>query len=269
MCYVIYHLEWDFFERYKINPNPWPWKKDRKAWVQLMQKSVLLVVLNNLIVLPILMLIDVVANDWHCPFTLDMESLPTPLTLLITIPFFMFVEDFTFSCAHWLLHRKWLYPHIHKIHHTHITPVGIAAEYAHPLEFALANIFPTTLGPMLLGKHVHLFTVLLWYIFRAGETIDGHCGYEFSWSPYRLVPFSGSAEYHDFHHTHNIGNFSSFFCLWDTVWGTNTDFYKYQELKKKALELGKTQRKDLKEFNAELFNLLQAEVQNEKSIKRD
>ena len=23
---VVYALEWDFFERYKINLNPWPWK---------------------------------------------------------------------------------------------------------------------------------------------------------------------------------------------------------------------------------------------------
>lgn len=240
MCFVIYHLEWDFFERYKINPNPWPWKKDREAWVKLMRKSVIVVIFNNLIILPLLMLLDIHANEYKCPFSFDIESLPTPMTLLVTAPFFMIVEDCTFSSIHWLLHRKWLYPYIHKIHHTHITPVGVAAEYAHPLEFALGNILPTTIGPLLLGKHVHLFTVIVWYIFRAGETIDGHCGYEFSWSPYRLIPFSGSAEYHDFHHTHNVGNFSSFFCLWDTVWGTNTDFYKYQELKKKALELGKT-----------------------------
>ena len=34
---------------------------------------------------------------------------------------------------------------------------------------------------------------------RVMETVDGHCGYEFSWSPYRLLPFSGSSEYHNFH----------------------------------------------------------------------
>ena len=56
---------------------------------------------------------------------------------------------------------------------------------------------------------MHLATATLWYknsynnirlFMRTLETIDGHSGYEFSWSPYRLLPFSGSSEYHNFHH---------------------------------------------------------------------
>ena len=34
-------------------------------------------------------------------------------------------------------------------------------------------------------------------------------GFEFPWSPFRLLPFSASATYHDYHHSHNRGNFSS------------------------------------------------------------
>lgn len=260
VLYTIYHLELDFFERYKINPNPWPWKNDKKAWTDLMKKSVLVVVFNNAVVMPFSIWLDAIINNYHLPFSTSVESLPSSLTLLCSVPFFMFVEDLTFSCSHWLLHRKWLYPYIHKMHHTHMTPVGIAAEYAHPIEFIFGNLLPTSLGPLLLGKHCHVFTVMVWYAIRGGETIDGHCGYEFSWSPYRLIPFSGSAEYHDFHHTHNVGNFSSFFSLWDTVWGTNTDFYKFQELKKRAVLLGQ-QKKD--QFNRDLFNELAQEAKSQ------
>lgn len=63
---------------------------------------------------------------------------------------------------------------------------------------------------------------------RVAETIDGHCGYEFSWSPYRLLPLSGSSEYHNFHHSHNVGNYASFFSYWDSLFGTNKDFFIYK-----------------------------------------
>jgi len=232
-----------------------------------MKKSVVVVIANNLIILPIVSFSDTFLNDFHVPYSYDVDSLPDTLTLIFTIPFFMLVEDFVFSCTHWLLHRKWIYGHVHKMHHTHITPVCISAEYAHPLEFLFGNLLPTSLGPVLLGKHTHLFTVLVWYIFRSGETVDGHCGYEFSWSPYRLVPFSGSAEYHDFHHTHNVGNYSSFFSLWDTVFGTNHDFYKYIELKKKAREMVREKKQNIGTFNQQLFDLLKEEARRDKLIK--
>ena len=80
---------------------------------------------------------------------------------------------------------------------------------------------------MILQKHIHLYTVFVWNFIRISESIDMHSGYDFSWSPYRLVPFQGSAEYHDFHHTHNIGNYSTYFPLWDTVFGENKLFYDY------------------------------------------
>ena len=80
---------------------------------------------------------------------------------------------------------------------------------------------------MILGERMHLLSVFAWMAIRVGETLDGHCGYEFSFSPFRLIPFSGSAEYHNWHHTENIGNYSSFFQIWDSVFGTNKDFFSH------------------------------------------
>jgi len=150
----------------------------------------------------------------------------------------MFCEDFVFYWSHRTLHHPTLYPYIHKMHHTYNTTVGIAAEYAHPVEFVLGNMLPTAVGPLILGPNIHVLTIFAWYTVRFGETLDGHCGYEFSWSPYRLIPFSGSAEYHDFHHSVNIGNYGSFFCIWDTVFGTNQAYQshlKEREAKRKAV----------------------------------
>ena len=87
-------------------------------------------------------------------------------------------------------------------------------------------MIPTAIGPAILGSKMHLIAVFAWYAVRVGESLDGHCGYEFSFSPYRLIPMSGGAEYHDFHHLQNVGNYSSFFSIWDTVFGTNKPFHQ-------------------------------------------
>ena len=109
--------------------------------------------------------------------------------------------------------------------------IGLAAEYAHPIEFIVGNLLPVALGPMILGPKTHMVTVFVWYFVRIGVTLEGHSGYDFSWSPYRLIPFSTGAEYHDFHHSANMGNYASTFSFWDTVFGYNTEFYKHLEAK--------------------------------------
>merc|ERR1740123_1184813 len=160
---------------------------------------------------------------------LAIDGLPTPGVLAMSVFFCMLCEDFTFYWAHRLLHHPRLYPHIHKMHHQYTQTVSIAAEYCHPVEFILANLLPTSVGPMILGPKMHIVTVFAWYVVRVGETLDGHCGYEFSCSPYRLIPMSGSAEYHDYHHSRNVGNYASFFSVWDTVFGTNHSYAREVE----------------------------------------
>jgi sterol desaturase/sphingolipid hydroxylase (fatty acid hydroxylase superfamily) len=133
----------------------------------------------------------------------------------------MLMEDFSFYWLHRFLHLSFIYPFIHKIHHEYNNSISLGSEYAHPIEFIFSNILPTSIGYIILGEKVHFATYILFLGIRIFETIDGHCGYEFSWSPYRLLPLSGSSEYHNFHHSHNIGCFGSFFTYWDTIFGTN------------------------------------------------
>jgi len=100
-----------------------------------------------------------------------------------------------------------LYKHIHKQHHKYRVTIGIAAEYAHPVEALLSNVFPTMLGPWLLGAH--FYTVLTWVMLRVCESCFAHSGYSFPFSPWSLFPFQGGEERHDFHHSHNKGSFGS------------------------------------------------------------
>jgi sterol desaturase/sphingolipid hydroxylase (fatty acid hydroxylase superfamily) len=134
------------------------------------------------------------------------------------------------------MHTKLLYPYVHKVHHEYTATIGIASEYSHPIDFALGSAIPVVIPCILLGKNMHFFTFIIWSMYRLAETTDGHSGYEFSWSPYRLIPFSASATYHEFHHSYNMGNYSSFFVTWDTFFGTNKMFYRIYEKKKKLEE---------------------------------
>ena len=75
---------------------------------------------------------------------------------------------------------------------------------------------------------MHFATAFTWYFFRFTESAEGHSGYEFSWSPFRVLPFASDYAYHAYHHSHNIGNYSSFFTIWDTVFGSNSVYYNWK-----------------------------------------
>lgn len=179
------------------------------------------------------------------------------MTLMATMAFMMVCEDFAFHWIHKMMHSKLLYPSIHKVHHIHRTTIGIAAEYAHPVDFILGSLIPGVLGALILGQNIHIYSFWMWGIIRLGETLDGHSGYEFSWSPYRLIPFSSSARYHDFHHSNNVGNYSSFFSFWDTICGTNKVYFQFYERMREAREAN--ERKKL-QFENELSSKLEKEI---------
>lgn len=155
-------------------------------------------------------------------------SFPSLVTILSQLLFFAILEDFLFYWCHRMLHHPSIYPRIHKKHHEFKDTISIASEYAHPLETLLSNIMPSIAGYKLLKGKVHLMTVGIWIFIRVMESVDGHCGYEFPFSPYRLIPFSGSSHFHNYHHTHNIGNYGSLFSFWDTFCGTNMTYRKFQ-----------------------------------------
>ena len=163
------------------------------------------------------------------PVNLDfsMEGLPSALKLAVQLFLCMLMEDLTFHCSHRILHHPRLYPYIHKIHHEHKITISIAAQYAHPLEFVFGNLLPAASCPLLLGTRMHFTTAFTWYALRFIESAEGHSGYEVSWSPFRVLPFGSDFAYHAYHHSHNIGNYSSFFTIWDTVFGSNKVYYDY------------------------------------------
>jgi len=235
--WILYHFEIPFFEQYKAVDEPWPWVNNRKGWKKLVWKSIGLSILNGAISFPLAQFNHLFKDEEH-PWSMAVDKLPSPATFALSLMFCMVIEDFVFSMSHRMLHTPFLYKHIHKIHHQHVVTIGIASQYAHPLEYFFGNLLPVVIGPLILGENMHMVTALGWYGMRVIETVEGHSGYDFPWSPFYLLPFGTGYGYHAFHHSKNVGNYASFFSIWDTVFGTNHEFFSYvdeqHELKPKA-----------------------------------
>lgn len=231
LFYLIYSLEWPCFEQHKIVKSaPWLWKsssaEDKQAVSATISKSILLTAFNVLLTVPLSWMNYALSLQFG--YTAALSQFPGFATILSQIACFMLIEDLLFYCGHRLLHQvPFLYINVHKLHHTYnkkMQSISIAAESTHPVEFIISNVVPFAAGPLLFGAHC--VTLYVWVIWRIGETVTNHSGYEFPWSPYALLPFTGSAVAHDLHHSigggigKNSGNFGSFFCWWDKILGT-------------------------------------------------
>jgi len=67
----VYHLKHPWIEQYKISSEPWPWEKDREAWIKLMKRSLLLIFLNNVISVTVIVYLDLYIDNWEKPFSFD------------------------------------------------------------------------------------------------------------------------------------------------------------------------------------------------------
>jgi len=146
-------------------------------------------------------------------------------TMMLVVIFFI-IEDCWFYWVHRLLHWGPFYTYIHKIHHTHTSPFGLAAEYAHPIETVILG-FGSFIGPFLLKPH--LLELWVWLFFRLWQEVDAHCGYDFPWSLHRFLPIWGGSEFHDFHHMNFVGNYGSTFRIWDKICGTDQKFHAFKQ----------------------------------------
>lgn len=149
------------------------------------------------------------------------RKLPSLFKVLWHSLLFFLINDTIFYWSHRMLHHRSLYGRIHKKHHDFKQSVGIAAEYAHPIEDVL-NTIATFAGPALIKTH--FVTYLVYLFIRIHETEDAHSMYNFPFSPWRYT--HNAAERHGFHHSKNVGNYG-IFPMWDSIMGTDKAFNKW------------------------------------------
>jgi len=223
--------QFSYFNKYRI-------QSDKKNDKEVIWKCFKRLMFNHVFIQFPMMLFA----DWGLKklgFRMDAESLPGISTILWQLAAFFIIEDFYFYWVHRLLHHKRIYKYVHKVHHNHAVPFGIAAEYAHPIETAVLGL-GTILGPFCFARH--LLTLWCWLVVRLWETIEDHSGYEIPWNPLNFIPFWGGAVHHDYHHKEFEGNYASVFTFWDWVFGTDIGFRASQKSKQKT---GKTKWSDL------------------------
>ncbi|KAI8894344.1 hypothetical protein BC833DRAFT_605239 [Globomyces pollinis-pini] len=173
---------------------------------------------------------------------LGMEFIQTPMPdwseIAVSVLFFIVVEDFCQYFLHRALHWGPLYKHIHKMHHEFSSNFGLVAEYAHPLETLILGI-GVFLGPLFWSCYyrLHVFTMGIWLAVRLIQAVDSHSGYDFPWSMHHYIPFWAGADFHDYHHAAFVGNYGSFFRIWDWLFGTSSAFYEKKERKCKEAKL--------------------------------
>lgn len=178
------------------------------------------VVLNHLLIRPLILLVAYPFIRAQLDFS--RENLPGAWTVIWQLAFCSQVDDFFFYWGHRLAHHKLLYKYIHKRHHEFRHPVAISVEWAHPLEDAFVNTFPTVAGSLYLRSHVLVFW--LYITCKLWQSIDAHSSYDlpfpFSpWSALSALGMDGSSAHHA-HHSINTGNYGGFFIFWDWLCGT-------------------------------------------------
>lgn len=101
-------------------------------------------------------------------------ELPSVSEMFWQILVYVLVEDYTNYWLHRMLHCKWGYDKIHRVHHEYTAPIGFAASYAHWAEVLILG-FASFLGPLIVPGH--MITFWLWMILRQLEAIETHSGY--------------------------------------------------------------------------------------------
>ncbi|KAK4483415.1 hypothetical protein RD792_010602 [Penstemon davidsonii] len=163
--------------------------------------------------------------------------LPSASEICLQLLAYFLLEDYANYWLHRLLHFKWGYEKIHRVHHEYTAPIAFAAPYAHWAEIIILGL-ASFIGPVIVPGH--MVTFWLWMIVRQMEAVETHSGYDFPWNPLKYIPFYGGAVYHDYHHyvgEKSQSNFASVFTYCDTIYGTNKGYRWYQkEVYEKARE---------------------------------
>jgi len=192
--------------KYKIQPK-------RVVGVAGHAKAAWVVLLNQmLIACPLQFFVYPILVMAGCSTSAELPSGPVVLRdLLISIA----IEEVLFYYSHRLLHWGPFYGYIHKMHHDFKAPIGIAAEYAHPIEFLFSNVGPVMLGPLVTGCHT--ITMWFWISLAILSTVHSHSGYAFPGTPFK------PATMHDFHHSSFGSNYGALGVL-DWLHGTDKPF---------------------------------------------
>jgi sterol desaturase/sphingolipid hydroxylase (fatty acid hydroxylase superfamily) len=105
-------------------------------------------------------------DKFEVQYALSVEELPSWPRYTLNMLFCILCEDVSFYFIHKLLHNRYIYPYIHKVHHRYASVVGIGSEYEHPIEYYFGVFIPASLAGILLKKKMHITTAYMFSTLR-------------------------------------------------------------------------------------------------------
>jgi sterol desaturase/sphingolipid hydroxylase (fatty acid hydroxylase superfamily) len=146
--------------------------------------------------------------------------------IIASVVGFLFLNDLWFYAWHRLLHRPWLYRHVHAVHHKSVDVNPFSSYSFHPFE---AFILGSAVMPVLFIVPIYLPVLGVLQVVGLMNNIMSHLGYEFLPRWYARIPpfrWMNTATFHSLHHTRLNGNYGLFFRFWDRALGTEVPEYE-------------------------------------------
>lgn len=213
LLWLMEHICPTWLNRYRIQKDLKP--HSRPGMAKLMRNLLINTAIVPVIAVGMTMNLDVKPRD------LD---IPGPLELFCSTLSAVVVNEILFFYGHWLFHSsKFLYGHIHKVHHEFKSPTALAAIYCHPVELIVSDFLPLGTGILLFNPNLYVGTV--YTMFAVLGTQTHHCGFRWPW----IASHGNQPDFHDFHHERfncNYGNVGLLDMLHGTHWGSRRDLLK-------------------------------------------
>jgi sterol desaturase/sphingolipid hydroxylase (fatty acid hydroxylase superfamily) len=139
----------------------------------------------------------------------SMAWIPASFVLLL------FGQDAYFYWVHRLMHTRWIFTHVHSVHHKSLNPSPLTAFAMHPAEglllfgyiFTFVWVVPT-----------HFYVFIAFQMISMALNINGHFGAEFQPEVWKKIPFLKNlnrSTYHTGHHRFFTVNYGLYFTFWD------------------------------------------------------
>ena len=121
--------------------------------------------------------------------------------------------------VHRLMHTRFLYRHVHTVHHGSRAPNALTAFSFHPFEWLVLGLyFPLSL----MTFDYHVVTLAVVSVLQGFLTTMPHCGYEYAsrgWYRNRVSRLLLIAFFHELHHQRTTCNYGTITTLWDRLLG--------------------------------------------------
>jgi lathosterol oxidase len=144
----------------------------------------------------------------------------------VSVVILLFVHDTWFYWTHRMMHLKFIFSWMHKVHHQSTNPSPWAAFSFHPSEAVVEALFL----PFCLWIYpFHPLALFIFLLVMILMNVIGHLGFEIfpSWFYKTWVgQWQNTSTHHNMHHKFNRCNFGLYSNFWDWVMGSNHPEYK-------------------------------------------